>query len=54
MLHKNETDVKKQSKLNIVKESSNSLLIIINDILDFSKIESNKLLIEKEPFNVKE
>ncbi|NOR57643.1 MAG: response regulator [Sulfurimonas sp.] len=54
ILYKNETDEKKQAKLQIVKESSSSLLTIINDILDFSKIESKKLLIEKVPINVRE
>ncbi|HRF56749.1 MAG TPA: response regulator [Campylobacterales bacterium] len=32
--------------VNIIKESSNTLLVIINDILDFSKIEAGKLEIE--------
>lgn len=32
--------------LHIIKESSNTLLVIINDILDFSKIEAGKLEIE--------
>ncbi|WP_373003529.1 ABC transporter substrate-binding protein [Sulfurimonas sp.] len=54
ILHKNETDDKKRLKLQIVKESSHSLLTIINDILDFSKMESKKMLIEKEPINVRE
>lgn len=54
ILYKKESDSKKQHRLQIIKESSNSLLTIINDILDFSKIESNKLLIEKISFNINE
>jgi signal transduction histidine kinase len=54
ILYKNETDEKKQAKLQIVKESSNSLLTIVNDILDFSKIESKKMLVEKTPINIRE
>ncbi|MEA2100914.1 MAG: ATP-binding protein, partial [Campylobacterota bacterium] len=54
ILYKNETDTKKQDKLNIIKESADTLLTIINDILDFSKIEQNKLLIEKLPFNIQD
>jgi len=33
--------------------SGKSLLSLINDILDFSKIESNKLKLERVPFNIK-
>ena len=53
ILYKDETDTNKQDKLKVIKESSDSLLIIINDILDFSKIESNKLLIEKVPLDIR-
>lgn len=37
--------------LNIVKESTNSLLRVLNDILDYSKIETGKTHLEKSPFN---
>ncbi len=36
----------------LIKEASNSLLVIINDILDFSKIEANKLELEFIEFNI--
>ncbi len=36
----------------LIKEASNSLLVIINDILDFSKIEANKLELELIEFNI--
>ena len=34
--------------------SGKNLLVLINDILDFSKIESNKLKLERAPFNIKD
>jgi PAS domain S-box-containing protein len=37
----------------IIRNSSDALLTIINDILDFSKIESDKLDLEKHPFNLR-
>lgn len=39
-------------KLNIILQSSDSLLTIINEILDISKIESGKMELEKIPFNL--
>lgn len=54
-LIKEETqETKTLEYLNIVADSSNSLLHIIEDILDFSKIESGKLDIDKINFNTKE
>ena len=53
ILIKNETSSEKIFKLDIIKESSNTLLEIINDILDFSKIESGKFTIEKTVFETK-
>ena len=38
-----------QEHLNIIQNSSNSLLTIINDILDFSKIEAGMMTVEKIP-----
>ncbi len=37
-----------------IRKSAANLLIIVNDILDFSKIESNKLVIDSQPFNLRE
>ncbi|MDJ0714881.1 MAG: response regulator [Prochloraceae cyanobacterium] len=36
-----------------IRSSGDSLLSLINDILDFSKIESDKLDLEKQPFNLR-
>ncbi len=38
----------------IIRNSSDALLVIINDILDFSKIEADKLVIEDRPFDLRE
>ncbi|AWG26526.1 GAF domain-containing hybrid sensor histidine kinase/response regulator [Flavobacterium kingsejongi] len=55
------TDLLVQSNLNPeqreyitnVQTAGENLLFIINDILDLSKIESGKLIIESQPFNLK-
>ena len=47
-----ENDTEKQENLELIKNSSNNLLVIINDILDFSKMESGKLIIETIEFNL--
>ncbi|MDB6155767.1 MAG: signal transduction histidine kinase [Chthoniobacteraceae bacterium] len=38
----------------IIRNSSESLLTIINDILDFSKIESGRIELETHPYNLRE
>ncbi|MCP4021274.1 MAG: transporter substrate-binding domain-containing protein, partial [Desulfobacteraceae bacterium] len=45
---------KQQGYLTLIKESSDSLLVIINDILDFSKIEAGKLSIEAVEFSMED
>ena len=40
--------------LNVIKKSSENLLVIINDILDLSKIEVGKMDFEKIPFSVED
>jgi len=38
--------------LNLIKNSSESLLSLINDIIDISKIESGQMFVRKEPFDL--
>ncbi|MFP4267554.1 MAG: response regulator [Spirochaetaceae bacterium] len=40
--------------LRLAKRSADNLLYILNDILDLSKIEADKLVLEKQPFDIKE
>ncbi|WP_331862163.1 response regulator [Sulfurovum sp.] len=51
LLNKKETDPEKLKYLQIIKNSSDSLLHIISDILDISKIENNMLDIEPVNFD---
>jgi CheY-like chemotaxis protein/nitrogen-specific signal transduction histidine kinase len=52
LLKKSEKDKQKLNYINVIKQSSNSLIGIINDILDISKIEDGKLSIESTNFNL--
>ena len=38
----------------VIRSSGEDLLTIINDILDFSKIESGKLVLEQQPFDLRD
>lgn len=51
-LIENEDDPEKLENLELVKNSSDNLLVIINDILDFSRMESGKLIIENIDFDL--
>ena len=42
-----------QQILNLIKQSTDNLLVIINDILDLSKIKSGKLQVEKIPVDLR-
>lgn len=48
------TDLQDQQRhyVQIIKQSSDNLLVLINDILDLSKIKAGKISIEKIPFNL--
>jgi len=51
LLKEKNEDEDTQKYLNIIDNSSQTLLVILNDILDFSKIEAGKLNIEQVEFN---
>jgi signal transduction histidine kinase/CheY-like chemotaxis protein len=48
-----EQDVQNSKYLDAIKVSSNHLLDTVNDILDFSKLDAGKLVLNKQPFNLK-
>jgi len=52
LLQKSELNEEQRDFVNIVKYSSDNLLVLINDILDFSKIKAGKLNIELIEFNI--
>jgi len=54
LLIKTNLDDHQHKYLNVIKKSSENLLVIINDILDLSKIEVGKMDFEKIPFSVED
>lgn len=54
LLVKTQLDGQQEKYLNIIKKSSENLLVIINDILDLSKIEAGKMDFEKTSFSIEE
>ncbi len=40
--------------LNVVRDSTESLMTLVNDVLDFSKIEARRIELENEEFNLRE
>jgi signal transduction histidine kinase/CheY-like chemotaxis protein len=54
LLKNSDLNDEQENILNIITESSESLLSLINDILDFSKIEAGKMEIEKYKFNLQD
>ena len=46
-------DAKQQELVDILRQSSESLLSLINDILDFSKIEAGKATLEERTFDLR-
>lgn len=54
ILTKTMLDSQQKEYLNILINSSDSLLSLVNDILDFSKIEAGKTELENNDFNLKE
>lgn len=53
LLLMNDPKIDQLENLNILKSSSENLLLLINDILDFSKIEAGKLELEYDSFDLK-
>lgn len=49
LLYTTDLDEEQQTFVDILKESSGSLLEILNEILDFSKIETGKMTLQHEP-----
>ncbi|MDJ0780236.1 MAG: ATP-binding protein [Gammaproteobacteria bacterium] len=47
-------DKKQRDYVNIIIDSSESLLTMINDILDYSRLEAGKVGLEKIPFNLEQ
>jgi len=52
LLQKTTLNSEQKDFVNIIKYSSDNLLVLINDILDFSKIKAGKLNIELIEFNI--
>ncbi|MEZ5921071.1 MAG: response regulator [Parvularculaceae bacterium] len=45
---------RQRSMADIIVRSGENLLVIINDILDFSKIEAGKMVLQSEPFDLRQ
>ncbi len=43
-----------RSRLRVIRESANALLLLVNDLLDFSKMEAGKFQIHTEPFDLQQ
>lgn len=53
LLQDTQLDSQQQNYVQIIRNSSDSLLSIVNDILDFSKIEAKKLILENISFELR-
>ncbi|QDH21576.1 PAS domain S-box protein [Saccharibacillus brassicae] len=53
LLGETELDDSQRSYVEIIAQSSESLMHILNEILDFSKIEAGKMTLEEEPMQVR-
>jgi signal transduction histidine kinase len=54
LLIKTPLEEQQRKYMNVIKKSSENLLVIINDILDLSKIEAGKMDFEQIPFSLSE
>jgi PAS domain S-box-containing protein len=49
-----ELDAEQRARLNVIRQSGESLLAILNDVLDLSKIEAGKVVLEHAAFDLEE
>jgi len=54
LLNENEALPSQKENLDILKFSSNNLMMLINDVLDFTKIETGNIQLEKAEVNLRE
>lgn len=54
LLQRTELTNRQQEYLGTIEKSADNLLAIINEILDFSKIEAGKLILDNQPFNLRD
>ena len=54
LLAETKLDAEQRNFTEIICSSGNNLLCVINDILDFSKIESGNMVLEEEPFDLRD
>jgi signal transduction histidine kinase/CheY-like chemotaxis protein len=52
-LLKERADEEDQQLLESLRFASNNLLLLINDILDFTKLDTGKVVLEKQPVNIR-
>ncbi|WP_172253382.1 PAS domain S-box protein [Saccharibacillus deserti] len=53
LLGETDLDESQRTYVDIIAQSSESLMHILNEILDFSKIEAGKMVLDKEPMQVR-
>ncbi len=54
LLDSTSLDAEQQDYVNVIRQSSDILMLLINDILDVSKMQAGMLKLEKIPFEVRE
>ncbi|MEM9903735.1 MAG: CHASE2 domain-containing protein [Cyanobacteria bacterium P01_D01_bin.44] len=53
MIQETQLSAQQREFADTIHNSSQTLLALVNDVLDFSKIEANKLVLEKQPVNLR-
>ncbi len=54
LLERGELNPQQREQVEIVRRSGKHLLTLVNDILDLARIESGKLVVESQPFDIRE